>query len=81
VGPGPALPDPGHLVQRPGIRRARWPHGSNEDHRRVPPAELLLAAAAEDAEVPLIHYDRDYARIAAVSDLEQVWLVPDGPLA
>jgi predicted nucleic acid-binding protein len=52
-----------------------------EDHRRVPPADLLLAAAAEDAEVPLVHYDRDYARIAAVSGLEEIWFVPDGALA
>jgi len=51
------------------------------DHRRVPPADLLLAAAAERARVMLVHYDRDYERIAAVSDLEQSWFVPDGTLA
>ena len=54
--------------------------GSGE-HRRVPPADLLLAAAAEQANVALIHYDRDYERIAAVSGLRQSWLVPDGTLA
>jgi predicted nucleic acid-binding protein len=51
------------------------------DHRRVPPADLLLAAAAEEAAVPLLHYDRDYERIAAVTDLEHYWFVPDGTLA
>jgi predicted nucleic acid-binding protein len=51
------------------------------DHRRVPPPDLLLAAAAEAAGVRLVHYDRDYERIAAVSRLEQSWLVPDGSLA
>jgi predicted nucleic acid-binding protein len=51
------------------------------DHRRVPPADLLLAAAAEKAGVALVHYDRDYERIAAVSDLRHEWLVPDGALA
>ena len=51
------------------------------DHRRVPPADLLLAAAAEEANVPLVHYDRDYERIAAVTGLEQHWFVPDGSLA
>ena len=51
------------------------------DHRRVPPADLLLAAAAEEADVPLVHYDRDYERIAAVTDLEHYWFVPDGSLA
>jgi predicted nucleic acid-binding protein len=51
------------------------------DHRRVPPADLLLAAAAEAASVPLVHYDRDYERIAAVTDLQHKWMVADGALA
>lgn len=50
------------------------------DHRRVPPADLLLAAAAEAAGVPLVHYDGDYERIAAVTSLDQAWLVPGGTL-
>lgn len=48
------------------------------DHRRVPPADLLFAAAAVEADVALIHYDRDYERIATVSDLRHRWLVPNG---
>jgi predicted nucleic acid-binding protein len=51
------------------------------DHRRVPPADLLLAAAAERAGVPLVHYDRDYERIAAVTSLRHEWIVPDGALS
>jgi predicted nucleic acid-binding protein len=51
------------------------------NHRRVPPADLLLAAAAEEAGVTLVHYDRDYERIAAVTDLRHDWLVEDGSLA
>jgi predicted nucleic acid-binding protein len=51
------------------------------DHRRVPPADLLLGSAAEEAGVALVHYDRDYERIAAASELRQEWLVPDGTLA
>jgi predicted nucleic acid-binding protein len=51
------------------------------DHRRVPPADLVIAAAADAAGVPLVHYDRDYVRIAEVSGLEQRWLVPEGTLA
>lgn len=50
------------------------------DHRRVPPTDLLLAAAAEAAQVSLVHYDRDYERIANVCELDAVWLVPDGTL-
>lgn len=51
------------------------------DHRRVPPADLLFAAAAEQARVPLIHYDRDYQHIATVTSLEHEWFVADGSLA
>jgi predicted nucleic acid-binding protein len=51
------------------------------DHRRVPPADLLLAAAAEDADVPIVHYDRDYERIAAVTEVKSLWFVADGSLA
>jgi len=51
------------------------------DHRRVPPVDLLIASCAEAAGVPLVHYDRDYERIAAVSPIEQRWLVADGALA
>lgn len=50
------------------------------DHRRVPPPDLLIAAAAEQAGVTLVHYDRDYERIAAVTDLHHEWLAPNGTL-
>ena len=50
------------------------------DHRRVPPSDLLIAAAAEQADVPLVHYDRDYERIAAVTGQRQHWFVADGAL-
>jgi hypothetical protein len=51
------------------------------DHRRVPPADLLIAASAETAGVQLVHYDRDYERIAAVTAQPHEWFVPDGALA
>jgi predicted nucleic acid-binding protein len=51
------------------------------DHRRVQPVDLLLGAGAEQAGVPLVHYDRDYERIARVCALRQLWFVPDGSLA
>ncbi len=50
------------------------------DHRRVPPADLLIAAAAERAGVPLVHYDQDYERIAAVTRQPHVWFVARGSL-
>jgi predicted nucleic acid-binding protein len=54
---------------------------SSGDHRRVPPVDLLIGAVAEYADVPLIHYDRDYERLARVSALQHHWLAPDGALA
>jgi hypothetical protein len=51
------------------------------DHRRVPPADLLIAAVAIQADVPLVHYDKDYQRLADVSALQHHWLVPNGTLA
>jgi predicted nucleic acid-binding protein len=50
-------------------------------HRRIPPVDLLIAAAAESAAVTLLHYDRDYERIASVTQLDARWLVADGTLA
>ncbi len=51
------------------------------NHRRVPPVDLLIGAAAEAAGVPLVHYDRDYERLANISQIEHQWLLPDGMLA
>ncbi|MGK2938092.1 MAG: PIN domain-containing protein [Solirubrobacteraceae bacterium] len=51
------------------------------DHRRVPPTDLLIAAAALRGDVPVLHYDRDYERIASVSALRHQWLAPEGALA
>jgi len=73
-----ALPMPAGLWQR--ARETQIALAVDGDHRRVPPADLLLAATAEEAGAELIHYDRDYERIAAVSELQQGWLVPAGTL-
>jgi predicted nucleic acid-binding protein len=54
---------------------------TNGDHHRVPPVDLLIGCSAEAAGVPLVHYDRDYERIAHVSALQHQWLLPDGTLA
>jgi predicted nucleic acid-binding protein len=62
-------------------RRTQLALAANGDHRRVPPADLLLASAAEEAGVALVHYDRDYQRIATTSALRHQWLAPDGALA
>jgi predicted nucleic acid-binding protein len=74
-----SVPMPAGLWSR--ARETQLALAGSGDHRRVPPADLLLAAAAEGAGVEFIHYDRDYERIATVSGLHQQWLAPDGTLA
>ena len=74
-----AIPMPPGLWAR--AREMQLALTASGDHRQVPPADLLLAAAAVEAGVALVHYDRDYERIAAASELRQEWLVPDGTLA
>lgn len=49
-------------------------------HRGVPPQDLLIAAAAESAAVPLLHYDHDYDLIADVTGQPIRWLAPAGEL-
>lgn len=61
-------------------REAQLALAGSGDHRRMPPADLLLAAAATRAGVTLVHYDRDYDRIASVTGLDHLWFVPDGTL-
>lgn len=66
-----------------GWRRAREVQlalASGAVHCGIPPGDLLIATAAESAGVQLVHYDRDYVRIARVTGLDARWLVPDGTL-
>jgi predicted nucleic acid-binding protein len=74
-----SIPMPAALWRR--ARQLQISLAAGGNHRRVPTVDLLIGGAAEAAGVPLVHYDRDYERIAAVSGLEQQWLLPDGTLA
>lgn len=74
-----AVPMPGELCSR--AREVQLRLARSGDHRRVPPVDLLVAAAAEAAQVPLVHYDRDYERIGAATGQDQRWFVADGTLA
>ena len=49
-------------------------------HHRVPVADLLIAAAAQEASVGVLHYDRHYDRLAKVLSFESRWLAPAGEL-
>ena len=73
------LPCPPSLWPR--ARGVQLSMAASGDHRRVPPADLVIAVTAEMADVPLVHYDRDYERIATVTKQQHSWFVPDGTLS
>ena len=50
------------------------------EHRGVPPVDLLIAACAEQAGLPLLHYDHDFDLIAGVTGQRCSWLLPPGSL-
>ena len=52
----------------------------NDYHRRVGHVDLLIAAAAEAAGVPVLHYDADFDAIAAVTGQAARWIAPAGSL-
>jgi len=46
--------------------------------RKIP--DLLIAAAAEEAELIVLHYDADFDRIAAATGQPCQWVVPPGSI-
>lgn len=50
----------------------------NNHHRTVRLPDLLLAAAAESYGLEVLHYDRDFDRIATVTKQPCEWVVPSG---
>lgn len=50
-------------------------------HRSIKFPDLLIAAAAQDAAIGVLHYDHHYDRLADVLDLESRWIAPAGSLA
>jgi predicted nucleic acid-binding protein len=77
-------------IRRCPIREREWrraldvmqelAHRSPLGHRAVKHQDLLIAAAAEAAGLPVLHYDEDYERIAAVTGQAVEWLAPEGSL-
>lgn len=47
-------------------------------HRAVKISDLVIAAAAERAGLVVLHYDRDFERIAGVTKQPTEWVVPAG---
>jgi len=59
-------------VQRSLARRS--------EHLGLSLADLLIAAAAEDRGLTVLHYDADFERIASVTGQPVHWVVPRGSL-
>ena len=47
-------------------------------HRTVRLPDLLVAAIAEQSNLVVLHYDRDFDRVAAMSGQACEWVVPPG---
>jgi predicted nucleic acid-binding protein len=47
-------------------------------HRGVSTTDLLVAAAAEEVDATVVHYDGDFETIAAVTGQVTQWIVPAG---
>ena len=52
--------------------------GRNAQHRTAKVVDLLTAACAEVNHLTLLHYDKDYDAIAAVTGQPTMWVVPAG---
>ncbi len=65
------------------VRRARQVQrllaAQSQRGRKIP--DLLVAAAAEEAGLSVLHYDADFDRIAAVTGQQCEWVVPAGSIA
>lgn len=55
-------------------------HRGGLHQRSVRHPDLMIAAAAEAAGVPVLHYDEDYDRITAITGQATEWLAPRGSL-
>lgn len=53
-------------------------HQTGGGQRAVKIPDLVIAAAAERAQLPLVHYDEDYERIAAITGQPASWVAPRG---
>lgn len=72
-----AVPMTEAIFQRAIDVQAQLAHRSQH---RLPIPDLLIAAAAEAAGLIVLHYDRDFDRIAAVTGQTVEWVVAPGSL-
>ncbi|HEY2141039.1 MAG TPA: PIN domain-containing protein [Solirubrobacteraceae bacterium] len=68
-------------VDQPMLNRAVEVQGllaERGQHRGANLPDLMVAAAAERAELAVLHYDADFDLIATVTGQEMEWVVPRG---
>jgi predicted nucleic acid-binding protein len=58
----------------------RLAHSTPLGQRGIKLQALLIAAAAQDASVGVLHYDAHFDRLAEVLDFESRWIAPAGSL-
>ncbi|WP_375501986.1 PIN domain nuclease [uncultured Jatrophihabitans sp.] len=74
-------PWPQAEIDQPVLDRALDVQGRLADdglQRAVKLGDLVIAAAAERAELVVLHYDRDFDRIAGITGQPTEWIVPAG---
>jgi predicted nucleic acid-binding protein len=55
-------------------------HAGGALHRSMGVPDLLIAACAQEVGVGVLHYDRDFDRLAEVLAFESRWIAPRGSL-
>jgi len=67
-------------VQRTAIGAVRELAGQGAGAHRIPPPDILIAAAAQEAGVGVLHYDRHYDKLCKVLNFQSIWIAPPGSL-
>ena len=67
-------------AQRAAIGALRDLASDGPGQHRVPLADALIAAAAQDGGVDVLHYDHHYDRLARALHFTSVWVAPPGAL-
>ncbi len=67
-------------AQRAAIGALRDLASDGPGQHRVPLADALIAAAAQEAGVDVLHYDHHYERLAQVLHFTSIWIAPPGAL-
>lgn len=52
--------------------------GMSDGRHRIDPPDYLIAAAAQDVGVGVLHYDRHFDRLSTVLAFESRWIAPAG---